>query len=158
MPLSVNIGLSRKISRNFQSTGVSVNLNAELDSTLLTKPDELQGQIENLYGQAEQALNRQATKLEPTTGLQRHDDRRDSRAGRGNDRNGGGMTSSQRRAIGAIARGLNVDAHLEARDIIGAELEQLSIREASDLIDHLRRLQPSGNGRNVGDVGGGEVR
>ena len=47
----MNIGLSRKISRDYQSIVVSVNLNAELDATLLTKPDELQGQIENLYAQ-----------------------------------------------------------------------------------------------------------
>jgi hypothetical protein len=33
MPLNVNVGLSKKISRDYQSTGLSVNLTAELDAT-----------------------------------------------------------------------------------------------------------------------------
>ena len=31
MPLSINVGLSRKASRDYQSTGVSINVTAELD-------------------------------------------------------------------------------------------------------------------------------
>ena len=42
MPLSINVGLSRKASRDYQSTGVSINVTAELDQSLLAKPDELQ--------------------------------------------------------------------------------------------------------------------
>jgi hypothetical protein len=34
MPLSINIGLSTGLSRDFQSTGVSVNLTAALDATV----------------------------------------------------------------------------------------------------------------------------
>lgn len=32
MPLSINVGLSRKASRDYQSTGVSINVTAELDT------------------------------------------------------------------------------------------------------------------------------
>jgi hypothetical protein len=49
MPLNINVGLSRKASRDFQSTGYSINLVAELDSALLAHPDELQEQIADLY-------------------------------------------------------------------------------------------------------------
>ena len=38
----------------------------------------------------------------------------------------------------AIARRLNNAPSLEAREVIGAELVELSIRQASDLIDHLK--------------------
>ncbi len=34
MPLSINVGLSRKASRDYQSTGVSINVTAELDQAL----------------------------------------------------------------------------------------------------------------------------
>ncbi|QOV89759.1 hypothetical protein [Humisphaera borealis] len=35
MPLSINVGLSRKASRDYQSTGYSINVTAELDQALL---------------------------------------------------------------------------------------------------------------------------
>ena len=52
MPLSINVGLSRKASKDYQSTGVSINVTAELDSALLQNPAKLQQQIAGLYGQA----------------------------------------------------------------------------------------------------------
>ncbi len=52
MPLNINVGLSRKASENYQSSGVSINLTAELDSSLLSRPTELQHEIEALYQQA----------------------------------------------------------------------------------------------------------
>src|SRR4051812_36613412 len=61
MPLSINVGLSRKASKDFQSSGVSINVTAELDQSLLARPDELQQQIDALYAQAQQALDRQAS-------------------------------------------------------------------------------------------------
>ena len=60
MPLCINVGLSRKASRDYQSTGVSINVTAELDSALLQKPAELQQQIAGLYPKADSALDRQA--------------------------------------------------------------------------------------------------
>ena len=34
MPLTVNVGISRKASANYQSAGLSINLTAELDQSL----------------------------------------------------------------------------------------------------------------------------
>ncbi len=173
MPLSINVGLSRKASRDYQSSGVSINVVAELDATLLAKPDELQQQIEGLYQQAEHALARQAgNRPVPSQRQEQQQRSTDARSnerrgnGRGNDRgNGAGRfshggngsnggdspaTDSQRRCINSIATRLNIDPHLEARDIVGTELEALSIKEASELIDHLKAQQPVGNGRNGG--------
>jgi hypothetical protein len=153
MPLSINVGLSRKASKDYQSTGVSINVTAELDQSLLAKPDELQAQVANLYAQAESALQQQASGLNQREPTQRsgYDDRRNNNNGRGNgsrrtNGNGGGMTESQRRAILSIARRVNIDPALEARDIVGSDLDNLSVRQASELIDHLKAIQPSGNG------------
>ena len=59
MPLTVNVGLNRKASRDFQSAGVSINLAAELDMGLLADPPRLQHEIEKVYMQAEAALDKQ---------------------------------------------------------------------------------------------------
>ena len=169
MPLSINVGLSRKSSLDFQSSGVSINVTAELDQALLAKPDDLQKQIGELYAQAEHALTQQADSMVlPEPPLRREPYGRDERYGRddaryeqrrhpghGNDRrgydnggrrssNGGGqMTQSQRRAILAICDRLRIDPRLEARDIIGCTLDELSVRQASELIDHLKGSQPT---------------
>ncbi len=160
MPLNVNVGLSRKRSENYQSDGISINLTAELDATLLAKPEELQNQIDALYRQAEAAMDRQIAPAPPP---------RSSPPSNGRYRNGNGstngarsngngnrhgrtgavapMTVSQRRAIEAIAQRVNADATYEAREIAGAELDDLTIRQASELIDHLKLLQSSNTPR-----------
>jgi hypothetical protein len=166
MPLSINVGLSRKASRDYQSAGISINVVAELDATLLSKPDELQRQIDDLYSQAQQAMDRQSGQSEPASRTG-YSDRRPARdtgysrsngngnssghrrtKGNGNGHtNGGGMTVSQGRAIDAISRRLNIDPVQEALDVIGCDLRTLSVKQASDLIDHLKSLQPAnGNG------------
>jgi hypothetical protein len=173
MPLTINVGLSRKASKDYQSTGCSINVTAELDQSLLARPDELQQQIDGLYRQAREAVHRQTatasagttTRSVGRTGTRSsgyaanggngngHGDgtARRVRGGRGAENgNGNGvvpMTQSQRRAIIAIASRLNVDADAEARDIVGAPLDDLTLRQASDLIDHLKSLQPTAGGR-----------
>lgn len=165
MPLSINVGLSRKASKDYQSAGVSITVSAELDQSLLARPEELQAQVANLYAQAEAALEQQAVGMSQPEAPPRagYGDRRPARnngspargGGYGNDYrrsngNGGGMTDSQRRAIDAIARRLNIDPALEARDVLGSDLEQLTVRQASEFIDHLKAMQPSGNGNGHG--------
>jgi hypothetical protein len=60
MPLTVNVGISRKASANYQSAGLSINLTAELDQSLLADPPRLQSEIDRIYRQAEEALDRKA--------------------------------------------------------------------------------------------------
>jgi hypothetical protein len=59
MPLTVNVGISRKASANYQSQGLSINLIAELDQSLLADSTRLQLEVDRIYAQAEQALDRQ---------------------------------------------------------------------------------------------------
>ena len=145
MPLTINVGLNRKASKDYQSTGASINLTAELDQSLLTRPDELQGAVSELYEQAELALDRQVGggSRETTTSRTSQHQNGTNGHGRGNGRsqNGRGMTQSQRKAINAIACQLGIDAVDEARHEFGIDLEQASISEASKLIDHLKSLQ-----------------
>jgi len=152
MPLSINVGLSRKASRDYQSTGVSINVTAELDQSLLARPDELQAQVANLYAQAEHALEQQAGGMslrEPSRSNGNRRYAKGSRQSNGNGNghrangNGGGMTDSQRGAINAIARRLNIDSAYEAEQVIGMPLDDLSVRQASELIDHLKALVPA---------------
>ena len=126
-------------------TGVSINVTAELDQSLLARPDDLQQQIGDLYQQARDALNRQSTAPAP----QRPQSNRGSRYSNsnGNGRSNGSMTTNQRGAIDAISTRLNIDPHQECRDILNAELDQLSLRQASEFIDHLRSLQPAERNR-----------
>ena len=155
MPLLVNVGLSRKASKDYQSTGVSINVTAELDQALLVKPQELQRQIDGLYYQAASALDRHAgMPAAPPAQARRPANSSAGRAassnGQANGDNGRAsapMTASQRRAITAIAQRANIDAAVEAREFVGTDLDNLALRQASELIDHLKGFQAAGNGR-----------
>jgi len=147
MPLSINVGLSRKASKDYQSSGTSINISAELDQSLLERPDELQQKISDLYHQAETALERRSAGTAPEPAATS----RANTAKRG--RNGNGQhppaTKAQRRAIDAIAKRLGLDAQAECRDELRLDLDELSIKEASRVIDHLKALQGAGS-RNGG--------
>lgn len=147
MPLTINVGLNRKASKDYQSTGASINLTAELDQSLLVRPDELQGAVSELYEQAERALDQQVNvgsrEPSPRRSPQRHGGSNGNGRGNGKAQNGRGMTQSQRKAIHAIADQLGVDAVEEARHEFGIDLDRASIGEASKVIDHLKSLQGS---------------
>ena len=147
MPLTINVGLNRKASKDYQSTGASINLTAELDQSLLTRPNELQGAVSELYEQAELALDRQVgggpREAPPRRTSQRQNGSNGHGRSNGQAQNGRGMTQSQCKAIHAIADQLGVDAADEARHEFGIDLDRASIAEASKLIDHLKSLQGS---------------
>lgn len=153
MPLSVNVGLSRKASKDFQSIGCSISLTAELDQALLARPQDLQQQIEELYAQARQALDQQARRNSPPA--QSPAGRVPLRHAHGSNGHGNGngsrsdtpMTLFQRRAIEGIARRLGIDPEQEARDLLGEELTSLSLPQASKLIDHFHAIAPGAGGR-----------
>ncbi|MCL2647939.1 MAG: hypothetical protein FWD61_13150 [Phycisphaerales bacterium] len=157
MPLSINVGLSRKASKDYQSTGYSINVTAELDQALLAKPGELQAQIDGLYAQAEDAINRQVK----TQAAGAAPDRRNPINGNGHangngyangngrtngNHHGGGVTKSQARAIESIADRAGLDPSQEAHDLFGVSLDELTIKQASELIDHLKSQAPAQNG------------
>lgn len=172
MPITLNVGLSRKTSENYNSAGLSINITAELDQSLLARPHELQGAIHELYEQAEIALEQQSNAPSPTSVASESDGqsngqyrptRRDDQVSHGrspaphrstsnpdrpgtNSRIPGAMTQSQRRAIEAIGKRLDLDVHAEASHEFGSPLEHMTVREASKMIDHLKSLQAAKNG------------
>ncbi len=56
--LKVNVGLSRKLSRDYQSTGFSVNLEGEVASPI-NDPEGVIAEVRRFYDLAEESLNRQ---------------------------------------------------------------------------------------------------
>src|SRR5262245_34047072 len=58
MPLKANVGLSRKVAdNNYGSRGASINIELELDSSLIGEPAKFQEKIRQVYGLARTALS-----------------------------------------------------------------------------------------------------
>jgi len=150
MPLTINVGLSKKSSHNYQSEGVSINVTAELDQALLGRPEHLQREISGLYHQAEQALEhqigphaqrsprtRRATSPAPSRGTE--NGRQSSPS------NGQRMaTASQLRALQSICKRSELDLESESHNEFGKASTELDIRQASVLIDLLKQRVPTG--------------
>jgi hypothetical protein len=57
------------------------------------------------------------------------------------------MTASQRRRILGIAKCWDINVDYECRERFATALDDLSIRQASDLIDHLKLSTPASASR-----------
>jgi len=57
--LKINVGLSRKVSQDFQSKGFSLNIEGELPSEILNDPNALSDSVNNLFAVANQLLDEQ---------------------------------------------------------------------------------------------------
>jgi hypothetical protein len=162
MPLLINVGLNRKASKDFQSVGVSLNLTAELDQGLLNDPPRLQSEIDRIYGQAEEALERQITAMgteskqalpstAPSPRTPIHTSGPDALKPQTNGKSANGSfhggavrpaTESQVRALRAICKRARLDLDREAHDEFGVEsADQLDVKQASQLIDILKERQ-----------------
>ncbi|HEV8059296.1 MAG TPA: hypothetical protein VGP68_05465 [Gemmataceae bacterium] len=152
MPLKLNVGASKKVGEpNYGSRGASVNVELELDTGLIAKPLELRERIRELFGVVRASLVEELNghggshgapadrqRVQNGNGHNGHADH-DARvqpSGQGQPR---GATQSQIKALFAIAksRGLNLNEVIRDRFRCGTP-EQLSIREASQLIDSLK--------------------
>jgi hypothetical protein len=159
MPLKINIGASKKVGEvNYGSRGASVNLELELESALVNDPPKLQDRIRQLFGLVRLSLaeelngngngNGNGPSSHPT-----HDAGHEHHNGGNGNGNGSPQrsnpprpaTQSQVKAIYAITRaqGLNVHQVLRDRFNVGKP-EELSIKEASQLIDSLKSNQQKG--------------
>ncbi len=170
MPLTVNVGLSRKNSANYQSAGVSINLTAELDQSLLADPPRLQSEIDRIYSQAESALDRRAaeaavTRAPMTTmttmttvggdsppsvpsgaALKGGEHHANGSPKGGNPNAGNGVhrgalrpaTESQLKALKSICGRNSLDLVSEAHEEFGVAVDDLDVRQASQLIDALK--------------------
>lgn len=75
MALKVNVGLSRKLSRDFQSTGYSVNLEGEV-TIPLDDPEAVIEKIREYYDLADEALRDQIARYESDSAIASRDEER----------------------------------------------------------------------------------
>ena len=152
--LKLNAGFSRKIGEpNYGSRGASVNVELEVESNLIGDPDALRRRIRQLFELARNSvdveLNGQHSQPGPSkNGNGSASTRRDNTSNYG-DRPVRFATASQVRAIRSIGKRQNVDPNRLANERFRVnDLEELTIREASTLIDELKNAPTSG--RNGG--------
>jgi hypothetical protein len=156
--MKLNVGLSRKVGEpNYGSRGASVNLELELDNSLVEQPERLRERIRQLYQLAKASVDEElnASSPEPANGASNgHSFDRyrtnGNGASNGHSSNGHGprqATSSQVKAIHAIASRNRIDVGRLVQDRFNVQRpDDLSISDASTLIDELKAV-PAGASR-----------
>lgn len=89
--LRVNVGLSRKLSRDYNSTGFSVNLDGEITAPV-SDPEAVIEQTRELFDLAEEALSLQIERHQSVTAMASHDEEPQPRPPE--DHNGSGRKGS----------------------------------------------------------------
>ena len=139
--IKLNAGFSRKVGEpNYGSRGASVNVKLEVESGLIGDPDALMARIRKLFDIARRSVDTELADdpshatPRPTGGQGNH-----------NDQNTRHATASQVRAIHAICNQQGVDPAQLANQRFGVgTLEQLTLRQASSLIDELKSNRGGG--------------
>jgi len=144
MPAKLNIGLSRKVGEaNYGSRGATAHLEVELDAGVVSDPQLLRDRMRSLYAMARQSVEEELRRSSDGASNEPAHSNGNGHA-HGNRHQtqpaGGTATQSQVRAIFAIARRQRLDPlGLIQERFHRDRLEDLSIREASSLIDDLKR-------------------
>ena len=143
--LKINIGHNRKIGEpNFGSRGASVHFEVEVDHGLAEQPQALRQKIRELFVQAQAAV-REELHAPETNGTQRPATNGHQRpATNGHQLPQRMATSSQVRAIHAIANRQRANLSELLTELGIGRLEELSISAASDLIDRLKSAAGAG--------------
>jgi hypothetical protein len=138
MPLKLNISLSRKVGEaNYGSRGATVGLELEAEGSLIHNPDEFYDQVAHLFTLARESADRELAR--PPAAVNNNAVRQRSTAEP--SRHERIATPNQLRALMAIARRQEVDLASELRERFGLEgIGQLSLRQASELIDALKAM------------------
>ena len=153
MPLKLNIGLSRKVGEaNYGSRGASVNVEVEVDSSLVTEPGKLQERIRQLFGLVRTSLaeelngNGNGHPSTPSNSASQQTNGTAANASTGNAPRSRKATQSQGKAIFAICRnrGLDMKRLLQERFKV-SNTSELTIEQASKFIDELKN-SPEGGG------------
>jgi hypothetical protein len=156
MPLKLNVGVSKKLGLPaYSSIGASCNLEVELESGLLHDLAGFHEQVRDAFIAAQQAVNDELARLQAQADLRPRQDQFEVANGHRNGvhagdarpaprpevhhaRVGKPATPSQVRAIVSIARRQNADLDGLLCDHGVTRAEELSITEASKLIDQLK--------------------
>jgi hypothetical protein len=179
MPMTLTLSLSKKLTENFNSTGLSVTIGAEVDHSLLAEPAALQGRIDRLFAECDLAIERKLAAMsggaaptslvgaaealtkattpgvpmaasQPQLGHAQGGNLGNGQAKPSHSR-GRPATESQLRALRSIARRLGIDLQQEAyHEFAVASPEDLSITAASQLIDALKERAEAAAARGRG--------
>jgi hypothetical protein len=144
----MNVGLNRKVGEpNYGSRGASVNLEVELESSLVREPDQLREKIRYLFRLAKEAVEEELKgEAAPLTTNGHANGNGHSNGRHHHPTNRRCATASQVRALHAIASRQAIDLASEVSSRYGVQRpDDLSITEASELIDSFKP-QPSGSG------------
>lgn len=145
--LKLNVGLSKKIGLpDYGSRGAAVNLELELESSLVGDPDRLKERIRQLFAMAKASVEEELAAQSPTGnqangGNSARNGKSPCNGHTNGDRRDGTRraTSSQVRALVAIAERRQLDLEGLLADRYGTrDAAELSITEASSLIDELK--------------------
>ena len=153
--LRVNVGLSRKLSKDYNSTGYSINLEGEVTASV-SDPEGVVEQVKEMFDLAEEALNVQVERSQSIDAIASHDahsqeQRRSAADGNGNGRQATGQERRQEAPQSQGGNGHGQEAatkrQIEGRvaEILGYECDiyQLTKRDACVVLDSLT----AGNGR-----------
>ena len=132
--IKLNAGISRKVGEpNYGSKGASVNVELELESAVVNDTDALHEKIRKLFALAKRSVDEELgmSSSQPTTN------------GTNGGQNGSASrpaTDGQKRAVWALCNKLGLDQDQEARATFDRPVSQLTLPEASQLIDRLKGL------------------
>lgn len=160
MSLKTNVGVSRKVAnQNYGSRGASVNLEVELDSTLINDPERFHDRIRQVFRLAQQAIDEGLGRQQPAASHQTNGAAQASPNGgnghavsNGNSQNTNGnghtaTTVSEKQLNYARQLAKQIPAlgirRLEtlAEKMFGKPLVGLSTLDASGLIDALKSIK-----------------
>jgi hypothetical protein len=134
--IKLNAGVSRKVGEpNYGSRGASVNVELELESSVVNDTEALYEKIRRLFALAKKSVDEE---LGISASLPGNGGAPDRTAPSGESRP---ATEKQKHAIAAICSDNGIDGDQEAMELSGRPVSQLTLREASQLIDHLKELR-----------------
>ena len=137
--IKLNAGVSRKVGEpNYGSRGASVNVELELESAVVNDTEALHEKIRKLFALAKRSVDEELS-VSTSSGAPSPTPTNGANGGQ----NGGASrpaTDGQKRAVWAICKKLGLDQDEEARATFDRPVSQLSLPEASQLIDRLKVL------------------
>ena len=143
MAMKIHVGLQKKVGQpNYGSLGASCQIEFEMDSTILeSNMDGFHDRVNGAFLACRQAVNLQLRQqqserdVESTTSIQKQLPER-----RPESQRSGTVTPNQLKAIYGMARRQRIDPQKLVHERFDRYVpEDLTIREASDLLDELKQ-------------------
>jgi hypothetical protein len=156
MPVRIIVNRTRKLSKDYNSESYGLSLDTEYNGDVSANPQEFADRVHQLFDLIESLLeekvkqSRDGTSAPTRTssrstanGNTRRSYSRREPNGNGGGRNGNGdgprsLTYAQEKAIKNMARKLQVDADEWARQDHNLAVRELTVKQASQLIDALK--------------------